>query len=324
MAEISEETLRGLLASLATGRSLVGPCERDGRLAYRPVSAETLILDDRLPLSSPKEFFFPQNEPVYTLRGEELIPFAPAKGVLLVGAKPCDLAGLAVLRAVLLASPGEDPLFAQRLAQSFLVGFGCAEEKPGCFCRQLGISPTFSPHCDLFFESIATGYQPVHASEAGRAVLAAHGMEPPPTAAQPPVPHVAKNTLALTNAPSETALFEAIDWEEATQNCLGCSLCTYLCPSCHCFGFRDGAQNGAITRYRCWDSCLSPRFTLHASGHNPRAQKYQRYRQRLLHKYYTIPKNNGLPGCTGCGRCTRSCPAGVDIAEMARKIAEVL
>jgi ferredoxin len=57
-------------------------------------------------------------------------------------------------------------------------------------------------------------------------------------------------------------------------------------------------------------------FTLHASGHNPRADQNARYRQRIEHKFHVYPLKFGDVLCTGCGRCSRACPTSQDLAEI--------
>jgi ferredoxin len=76
----------------------------------------------------------------------------------------------------------------------------------------------------------------------------------------------------------------------------------------------DGVDRGV--RRRNWDTCQTGRFTVHASGHNPRSNQDARYRQRVLHKFSIYPERFGEILCTGCGRCTRACPSGMDIAEV--------
>ena len=122
----------------------------------------------------------------------------------------------------------------------------------------------------------------------------------------------------------EYTLFNKIDWDSIVEKCLGCGICTYVCPTCHCFDFRDVVQNNKAIRYRCWDSCMYPKFTLHASGHNPRPTKKERYRQRVLHKYVYMKQNFGYIACTGCGRCIRSCPAGMNIRNIVHSINDLL
>ena len=119
---------------------------------------------------------------------------------------------------------------------------------------------------------------------------------------------------------NETKLIDQINWEAIAETCQGCGLCTFICPTCHCFDFKDVEQNNISSRYRIWDSCMYPRFTLHASGHNPRESIAERFRQRVLHKFVYVPQNIGETACTGCGRCVRSCPAGMNIWQIVELI----
>ena len=66
-------------------------------------------------------------------------------------------------------------------------------------------------------------------------------------------------------------------------------------------------------RQKNWDACAFPLFTLHTSGHNPRPDQPSRWRQRLSHKFSYYPEKFGRALCTGCGRCIRLCPAGMDL-----------
>jgi len=64
---------------------------------------------------------------------------------------------------------------------------------------------------------------------------------------------------------------------------------------------------------RNWDSCMFPLFTLHASGHNPRPSRKERFRQRIMHKFNYFVENNGRVACVGCGRCVENCPVNLDV-----------
>ena len=104
-------------------------------------------------------------------------------------------------------------------------------------------------------------------------------------------------------------------WTRETDRCLSCGACTYFCPSCYCFNMTDeGSGMGKPgRRLRSWDNCMSSLFTREASGHNPRATKAERMRQRVTHKFATYPENWGAFSCMGCGRCISNCPARIDI-----------
>ncbi|MDP2753730.1 MAG: 4Fe-4S dicluster domain-containing protein, partial [Nitrospirota bacterium] len=51
-----------------------------------------------------------------------------------------------------------------------------------------------------------------------------------------------------------------------------------------CFDIQDEVKKKSANRFRNWDTCMSPLFTKHATGHNPRDSKTQRVRQRFMHK----------------------------------------
>jgi formate hydrogenlyase subunit 6/NADH:ubiquinone oxidoreductase subunit I len=104
--------------------------------------------------------------------------------------------------------------------------------------------------------------------------------------------------------------------------CIGCSACTFVCPTCHCFDITDEVQGGVGRRVRTWDSCAGPnsRFTLRAY---PRNSKTERMRQRILHKFSYFKDNQGMISCTGCGRCIEVCPVNMDIREVLAELLRV-
>ena len=110
-------------------------------------------------------------------------------------------------------------------------------------------------------------------------------------------------------------------WDTAGELCMGCAQCAFVCPTCHCFDIVD--ENCGLNcgrRAKNWDSCQFSLFTKHTSGHNPRDNQNKRYRQRIMHKfkYYNDKFDEIL--CTGCGRCSRGCEAGIDIAGILEEI----
>jgi len=106
-------------------------------------------------------------------------------------------------------------------------------------------------------------------------------------------------------------------WEQLALRCHGCGACAAVCPTCHCFDIVDEPEGVAHgTRRRNWDTCQTGRFTVHASGHNPRTSQTARIRQRVMHKFHIYPTKFGETLCSGCGRCARQCPAGMDLPEI--------
>ncbi|MDL2214279.1 4Fe-4S dicluster domain-containing protein [Clostridia bacterium OttesenSCG-928-O13] len=322
---IKKETLRKLLAKLAETMTLVGPVDTGKVVEYKPTTADAVLMDDRISYKSPKEYYFPQVEKMMTFTGDEAVENTEAKPTVIFGAKPCDLEALRVMQAVFLEGRYADPFFARHMDKNLIIGVGCVNKKPGCFCDELGLDMGFSDFCDILLNEGKDGYTVEYLSEKGKEALAAL-----PETAKVKCDNARKAkkpegpVLGLPAELDDAALFEAVDWAKLTETCQGCGMCTFICPTCHCFEFKDvTAKNGDVERYRCWDSCIYPKFTLHASGHNPRATRAERYRQRVLHKYLYVKKNTGYTACTGCGRCVRSCPVGMNIKKVAKAAMEV-
>ena len=327
---ISMETLRKIMKELVTASDteVFAPVRNGKALDFEKITDDSLIvISDELPYKSPKEVFLPQTEKLMTFKDGDIEENIYDKKTVVFGVKPCDCEALRVLHAILTTGKFQDPFFNRRFDSGVMIAIGCKDEKPGCFCAQRGFDRTYSDFCDIMLSANEDGgYTVVYLSDKGKGLLSGfdetRDIEAAERNAAPPDPNVRK--IELDKDLDDAKLFDIIDWEKATEICQGCGMCTFICPTCHCFDLRDVPAHGETKRYRCWDSCMYPKFTLHASGHNPRAAVKERFRQRVLHKYLYINKNFGYTSCSGCGRCIRSCPAGMNIKKVVESIMEVL
>jgi len=119
--------------------------------------------------------------------------------------------------------------------------------------------------------------------------------------------------------------FEHPIWQEIAESCIGCSSCTFLCPTCTCFDVieENDHYNNKGKRIRIWDTCQSCLYTLETSGHNPRPAKIQRCRNRIMHKFSYYPSNYDCLGCVGCGRCIIACPVNNELRMIIDKVMEI-
>jgi NAD(P)H-flavin reductase/formate hydrogenlyase subunit 6/NADH:ubiquinone oxidoreductase subunit I len=343
---ISQSALRALLAALIdAGQRVAGPVriKPDLVLYSQLSSADELQLEGFIrPRNSIKEFVLPREERLYgyRLRGREvelLNETAPFPGQIIVAARPCDAAALPILDHIFNWDP-PDELYRRRRAATTVVTLACSAFDEHCFCTSVGLSPVAERGSDVMLYPAGqptAGAEPAYhvrcVTDKGRAWLQsgfavsagvsciseeaerADGDSGPPV--QPPRRFDPETVRAFLHEH-----FEDPFWAEHSLTCVGCGVCAFSCPTCHCFDIVDAGKLGGQARVRTWDSCQFPMFTAQASGHNPRPAQAARQRQRLLHKFEIYPEKFGEVLCTGCGNCARNCPEGLGIPPVLAKL----
>jgi sulfhydrogenase subunit beta (sulfur reductase) len=113
-------------------------------------------------------------------------------------------------------------------------------------------------------------------------------------------------------------------WDSVAERCLGCGTCNLLCPTCYCFDVRDEMELDMTSgkRERFWDGCMLNEFAEVAGDENFREKISQRTRHRLHRKFKYLPKDSGELHCVGCGRCSKYCPAEINIVEIINNLIE--
>lgn len=329
---IKKEKLSQLLDRLAQDFVLVAPVREDGVLLYRPVeTAENVELNPGRSAGSPKGCFFPQTEVLYRYRLKEgklaLAEIVEDRcRIVLFGVHPCDLRSFAVLDAVFNEEP-PDKYFAARRENTTVIGISCSTVLPECFCTAYGISPVEGKGADIHLTDVGAGTYLVEIlTPKGQELLKQFETFFENHVAAVAEAKKAKEAALLTKfgfpvnvdglAEKLMSLFSNPYWEKLSQRCLGCGICTYVCPTCHCFDIMDTGGECEGERFRCWDSCLFREYTLHTSGHNPRHALSQRLRNRFFHKLSYNQQRYNIEGCVGCGRCVALCPVNIDIREV--------
>jgi ferredoxin len=229
----------------------------------------------------------------------------------------------------------EDELWNGRRAATTVINLTCPVIDDSCFCTAVGAAPDDVKGADGLLTPVAGGYVYEPATDKGRALVDGHKARFAAKAEADTQGREADDERAAARervaANLEIDAQSVRDWidthfedpllSQLAIRCNGCGACTSVCPTCHCFDIVDEQEGvGRGTRRRCWDTCQSPVFTLHASGHNPRDNQHVRYRQRINHKFAVYPLKFGEVLCTGCGRCTRVCHAGQDLVEILQAI----
>jgi ferredoxin len=250
-----------------------------------------------------------------------------------VGIRPCDAAAFPLIGRNFDNPEYRDPWWVRWYEATTFVGLGCTDPCSTCFCTSVGGSPFGETGLDVLLYEVDGGYVARSLSEKGEKFLSDVGggreateedLKAAEAVAEAAVGKMVSSIETDKLAEKEQLeLFDAPFWEEIGFSCLNCGTCTYLCPTCWCFDIQDEVHGTVGERIRNWDSCMFPMFTLHGSGHNPRNEKWQRVRQRFMHKLkYFVDKYGDGVQCTGCGRCVRYCPVNIDIRRVAKLMNE--
>jgi len=290
---------------------------------------------------SPKVLVYPQSERMFEYSLDRTDPEANIlkesqkeySPQAILGIRPCDAHAFQIVRLNFDNPDYRDPWWVKRFESTILIGLGCNEPCPTCFCSSVGGGPFNEKGLDVLLYDLGETFLIKGLTEKGEEwIQAIQGGQPAGDAALKAGEDLSASSSDKMKGrvPTErlrekgiTDLFDAPFWDHVSFSCLNCGTCTYICPTCWCFDIQDEVLGKAGDRIRNWDSCMFPLFTLHGSGHNPRDQKVQRVRQRFMHKlkYYVDKYEKGVQ-CSGCGRCVRYCPVNIDIRQVAELMNE--
>ncbi|MHB8894425.1 MAG: 4Fe-4S dicluster domain-containing protein [Candidatus Geothermincolia bacterium] len=275
----------------------------------------------------PKELMFPETETLFKFRVgstdiEPEVPDAEAKR-LVFGIRPCDALAYTIVDN-LYNWDFPDPYYQKRREGTVLFGLACATPAANCFCPSMGGGPGSEKGLDALMFDLGEAYYVKTLTEKGDEAAKAMGLDDAGDAEKKAAAAQEKEALAMIKRTLDTegipeklpALYDHPFWEQFSDRCLSCGICTFLCPTCHCFDIQDESEAFNGRRARMWDTCMFSEYTLHTSGHNPRPTRKERTRNRISHKYSYFPEKFDVIACVGCGRCINYCPVNIDILDI--------
>ena len=329
---LGKEELDGLVTRLAKLQPLAAPVARgDGNYAFAPVrDAHEVALEHVPTILPPKKYFLPPRETLlhFDVRhGMTVETVGNGEPLTLLGVHTCDIAGIQCLNMVFSERP-RDYNYLLRKQRITVIGLEC-----NAYCDAHASCALVGAHLpsggyDLFLTDLGDRFLVHVNTQAGDDIVDALKVFAPAAGSD------LESLARLRERKRELFRAEvAVDprglpglfgrslehpvWQELDGRCLACGNCTTVCPTCYCFDVRDEFRIDLATgrRTRAWESCQGEPFALVAGGENFRTSRGARQRHRHFRKFaYPFGKFHRF-FCTGCGRCTRACMAGIRLKE---------
>lgn len=334
---LAKSNLADFIAFLAREQKLIAPVALgDGQVKLAEVSGLAQISLHRPPaILPPKKYYLPQHETLLrydTSQGQRMEALVAVENLILFGLPSCDLAGIQCLDLALSAAP-QDEHFLLRKGYLTLIGVECSTLcDPFANCAMLGTDLPRGGY-DLFFTELSDYYHIDVDTTVGDALIKRSGLCVALSGAArsefSTVRLLKKQRFASgdpLHQPSLAALGDqSVDsplWAELGRRCLACGNCTNACPTCYCFDVLDEPDLNLTTgrRLRVWDSCQNEAFAKVAGGESFRPSRSARQQHRFARKFQYPVARYHRSFCTGCGRCSRHCMAGIDLKETVRTL----
>ncbi len=321
MKAVSQNQLHDFLHSLTTEYNVFGPVAlHDGTLSLGQLEQEPFkLLSGKIPLRI-TSIFFPHISRLLTISNDQIdVPETDSKPILIIGLTAEDLETLEFTDMVFLTGCRDD-LYHKSRSSSIIIGVSGRRFTNGEFSRISG------GKCDI--ELINDGERFIISpySEKGKTLSDRIDMKDDTVsikALQQESDALLEPDRDILQKASELLLQDKVSdefWINMANQCIECTTCNNVCPTCTCFDMYDISQKDKVTRYRQWDSCLLSGFMREASGHNPLGDQASRARRRIHHKLAADVNRWGRISCFLCGRCDDICPTGLGMKAVARDI----
>ena len=335
---LNKDGLDGFIVELAKKMKVCAPVSRGhGNFAFEEVSDGGRVALKYIPtILPPKKYLMPQREIMleFDIAGKRPRDTAPleAEEIALFGVHTCDLAGIQCLNMVFSERP-RDYNYLLRKEKVFIIGLECnvyCDEHASC---ALVGNQLPNGGYDLFFTELGERFIIHVNTQKGEDLLQEMGL---PKAASSDMKAldslreakklIFKNEIGIEQKKLPGIFEKTVNskiWEDVGRRCISCGNCTNVCPTCYCFDMADTVYLDLKTgeRTRTWDSCQFSTFASVAGGENFREARAERQRHRFSRKFQFPLDKFYRPFCTGCGRCTRTCMARINLKDTLKSLA---
>jgi len=332
---ISSNDLLALVRKLLNESAVVAPVEYNKRNILENITLENagnINLSGFRSVEPFKSYIFSLIEKVSTYFGKNAE--LQRKKLTIIGARGCDLEALEVLDKVFGEGDFKDPFYINNRADMLIIGADCTDCGDTCFCTTVKGKPYPEKLYDINLSPALGGFVAEDATEKGTKLI----KENPDLFTEATDIHLneresnrkkvidlleeknSKFRLKIKLSESHKANLKNKVWKTLTKDCVECSACNFICPTCSCFLLHDQAkdkdEDKKCERHKVWDACLKASYAKVAGGANPRGKLYERLQNRYHCKFdYSFDRLNRYT-CVGCGRCIDGCAGNIDMRKI--------
>ncbi len=336
---ISKTNLYELIRKLLENSTVIAPLKHKDLSHLEIIDAANAVnvdLSGIRTVESYKSELFKLIEKVSKYFGDDERP--RGKKLCLLGMRGCDTEALNVIDRVFVEGlPADrhddlsDPFYAGNRKDVLVIGADCTDSGDTCFCTTVKGKPWPVNYYDINLCPLPDGFVVEAMSENGKKLV---DNNPALFAEALPRQIEAKEKnrekvmsiqkeknrdyplrldISLTH---KANLKNSKLWKVLTKDCVECSACNFICPTCTCFLLLDQARQKDNERFKVWDACLKASYAKVAGGANPRGKLYERLQNRYHCKFdYSFDRLNRYT-CVGCGRCIDGCAGSIDMRKI--------
>ena len=337
-AVLQKSDFKDCIAKLSQIRPVFAPVAKGKKnFVFSEVSSGDEISLKYIPtILPPKKYFMPQKEKILTFdkKRMEYNPVLENKEMIIFGVHTCDLAGIQCLNMVFASDP-KDANYISRKEKILIIGLECND-----YCDEYASCAVMDNHLpnggyDLFFTELKTAFLVhVNTKEGEEIIKEISYFREPDGDHFTELDKLRKRKRKIFKDEVNVAhkdlkpLFSGSSsskvWKDIEKRCISCGNCTNVCPTCYCFDIVDDVNLDFNTgaRYRVWDSCQNEDFAKVAGGESFREERAKRQLHRYMRKFNYPVEKFSRHFCTGCGRCSRTCMAKINLKETINALAE--
>jgi len=304
---LPKDRLPLFLRELQTNYTVFAPQQAGEHIQFtKLIFPENIRLDYGLSLLPPTRIILPFKQEV-EIKDD-------GKKSILFGVHLADLEALVLLDEIF-DQPQSDSVYKRKREKFIIVGIDYPQQTDAFFKKERN---RLKKRCDLYLDDIGSYYLAIPGSRDGKDIIRSPHFETKGDKEYARKDEITESSLLKNPARLKEAVLNSEHplWEEMGQKCLGCGICTYVCPLCYCFDRKEENRlDQPPQSLRCWSSCLLADFHTVAGNHCFEKTIKERFYFWYYHKFVRMTEEYGHPGCVGCGRCSAYCPAGINIQQ---------